>query len=193
MRAAAKVGKFPGTINRNLFIGLGELLDEMALHEIALFFELCQTLIARQKLACIRNILLHQFLHLLLNLFQIVGSKWSRTIEIVEESALSRRPVPKLGLREKLQHRRSEKMRRRMTINFESFGISVSKQTKLGILFQRLRKINQISVSLRRESRIGQPRTDRFRDIECGRTRRNFLNAPIRELHMYAVCHSLEA
>src|SRR5579863_1486678 len=49
VRAAAKIGELAGAIDGNLFIGLGELLDEMALHEIAVFLELGQPLIARQK------------------------------------------------------------------------------------------------------------------------------------------------
>src|ERR1700733_2121249 len=40
MRPAAKIQKLAGLINRNLFIGLGELLDEMALHEVAFALEL---------------------------------------------------------------------------------------------------------------------------------------------------------
>ena len=75
MRPAAEIDELASAINRNLFIGLGELLDEMALHEVAFFFELRQPLVARQKLARVRHILLHQLLHLLLDLFQILRSK----------------------------------------------------------------------------------------------------------------------
>jgi hypothetical protein len=68
MRAAAKVRELARAINRDLFIGPGELLDEVALHEIAFVFELLETLLAGQKLARIGDVLLHQFLHLLLDL-----------------------------------------------------------------------------------------------------------------------------
>ena len=69
MRTAAEVGELPGAINRNLFIGLGELFDEMALHEVAFLLERGQSLFARQELASIGDVLLHQFLHPLLDLF----------------------------------------------------------------------------------------------------------------------------
>src|SRR5437879_6483222 len=49
VRPAAEIDKLAGAIDRNLFIGLGELLDVMALHEVAFFFELLQALVARQK------------------------------------------------------------------------------------------------------------------------------------------------
>ena len=47
VRAAAEVSKFSRAVERNLFIGLGELLDEMALHEIAVVLKLLQSLFAR--------------------------------------------------------------------------------------------------------------------------------------------------
>src|SRR4051812_22332039 len=49
VRAAAEVREFAGSVDRNFFIGLGELLDEMALHEVAVFFELFESLFAGQK------------------------------------------------------------------------------------------------------------------------------------------------
>ena len=123
VRPAAEIRELAGAVDRNLFIGLGELLDEMALHEVAFFLELRQSLVARQKFARVGNILLHQFLHLLLDLFEILGRKRRRPVEVVEESALGRRTVPELGLRKQLQHRRRQQMRRRMPVNFQRLGI----------------------------------------------------------------------
>src|SRR5438105_13542049 len=97
MRPAAEVNELPRAVNRNLFIGLGELLDEMALHEVAFLFELRQPLVPRQKLPRIRNVLLHQLLHLLLDVWQILRRERRRTIKIVEEPALGRRTMPPLA------------------------------------------------------------------------------------------------
>src|SRR5439155_19256244 len=99
MRSAAEVGNFSGAIDGNLVIGLGELLDEMALHEVAFFFELRQPLVPRQKLPRIRNVLLHKFLHLLFYFFQVLRREWRRTIEIVEKRALVHPTMTQLGLR----------------------------------------------------------------------------------------------
>ena len=177
MRPAAEIRELAGAVDRNLFIGLGELLDEMALHEVAFFFELRQPLVARQKFARVGNILLHQFLHLLLDFFQIFGSKRSRPVKVVEKSALGRRTVAELGLRKKLQHRGSQQMRRRMPVNFQRLRIFLRQQAEIGIRFQRLGEIDQrgagalarlIAVGryFGNQRRIRQPRADRLRNIE---------------------------
>src|SRR6266446_4616026 len=79
VRSATEVGEFASAVNRNLFIGPGELLNEVALHEVAFFFELLQALVAREKLTSVRNMLLHQLLHLLFDLLQVLWSERSRT------------------------------------------------------------------------------------------------------------------
>ena len=65
----------------------------MALHEVAFFFELRQSLIAWHKLARIGNVLLHEFLHFLFDFLEVLGSEGRRAIEIVEESALRSRAM----------------------------------------------------------------------------------------------------
>src|SRR5215831_12160674 len=97
VRPATEIGELAGAIDRNLFIGLGELLDEMALHEVAFLLEFIQTLFSGQKLARIRDVLLHQFLHLLFDLLEIVRSERGWAIEVVKESALGRRTMAELG------------------------------------------------------------------------------------------------
>src|SRR5579863_1906559 len=184
MRTAAKIRELAGAVNRNLLIGLGELLDEMALHEVAVFFELRQPLIAWQKLTRIRNILLHQFLHLLLDLFQVLRSKRGWPVKIVEESALRRRAVAELGFGKELQDRRRQQMRRRMPVNFQGLGILVGKDAEGRIFFERAGQIDEIAVGFRSQRRIRQPWADRLRNIERRRTLGNVLYASIRKLHM---------
>src|ERR1700686_2106793 len=119
MRPAAKVKKLPRLINRNLFIGLDELLDEMAFHEVAFALELREPLIARQKFTRIRQVLLHQLLHLLFDLLQILGRERSLAIKVVEKSILSRRTMPQLRLRKKFEDSCGQQVRRRMRVHFE--------------------------------------------------------------------------
>ena len=192
MRPAAEIDKLAGAVDRNLFIGLGELLDEVALHEVAFFFELRQPLVARQKLARVRDILLHQFLHLLLDFFQILRSEGRGPIEIVEESALGSRAVAQLGLRKKFQHRRRQQVRGGMTVNFQCFGIFVGQKTQVGIFLKRTGKVDEVTVGFGHESRIRQPLADGLRNIERRRALGNILHAPVRKLHMNAVCHKFE-
>src|SRR5271166_4178982 len=192
VRTAAEIGELAGTVDRNFFIGLGELLDEMALHEVAFFFELRQSLIARQKLTRIRNVLLYEFLHFLLDFFEILGRKRSWPIEIVKKSALGRRTVPKFGLGKKFQHGRREQMRRRMPVDFERLGIFLVQKTEIGVFFERTGEVDEIAVSLGHQSRIRQPRADGLCNVESGRAFGNIFHASIRKLHMNAVCHKVE-
>ena len=144
MRPAAEVEKLAGLINRNLFIGLGELLDEVALHEVAFTLEALQAFIARQKFARIRQVLLHQFLHFLFDFLQVLGRERGRTVKVVKESALGRRPVAELGLRKQLEHRRRQQMRRRMPVNSQRLRILFRKDAQAGVLFQRPGEVDQI-------------------------------------------------
>ena len=186
VRPAAEVSELAGAVNRNLFIGLGELLDEMALHEVAFFFELGQPLVPRQKLARVRQVLLHQFLHFLFDLLEILGRKRSGSVEVVKKTAFGRRPVTELGLRKQLEHRRRQQVRRRMPENLKRLGIFLSQETKISIFFQRPRQVDEIAVRFGRQRRIRQPRTDLLRNLERSRASRNFFHAPVRELHMNA-------
>src|SRR5260370_41444419 len=111
MLPAAEIEKLAGLVNRNFFIGPRELLNEVALHEVAFTLEALQAFIPRQKLARIRQVLLHQFLHLLFDFFQVLGRKRRRTIKVVKESALSGRAGAELGLRKKVQPRPPPQMR----------------------------------------------------------------------------------
>src|SRR5262249_49617601 len=133
VRAAAEVEKLAGLVNRNLFIGLGELLDEMALHEVAFALEFFEAFVARQKLARIRQVLLDKLLHLLLDLLQVFGRKRRRTIEVVEKSGLGKRSVTKLGLWKKLEHRCREQMRGRMPVDVERLRVFLRKQFEVGV------------------------------------------------------------
>src|SRR5206468_11911717 len=119
VRAAAEVEEFAGAVNRNPFIGPRELLDEVALHEVAFLFKLLQALVAGQEFTRIRNVLLHQLLHLGFDFLQIFGGEWSRTVEVVEKSALGSRTVPQLGFGKELQHGSGQQVRRGMPIYLE--------------------------------------------------------------------------
>src|SRR5580698_1548410 len=126
VRPTAEIDELAGAVDRYLFIGLGELLDEMTLHEVAFFLELSQPLFARQKLARVWDILLHQLLHLLLDFFEILRSESGGPVEVVKESALGRRTVPQLGLRKELQYGRGEQVRRGMPVHFQRLRIFLS-------------------------------------------------------------------
>ena len=79
----------------------------------------------------------------------------------------------------------------RMPVDFQRFGISILEQAKVSIFFQRLGKVDEVAAAFGDERRIGQPRTDRLRNVQRSRAFRNFLYAPVGELHMNAICHKV--
>src|SRR5271163_2718213 len=79
-----------------------------------------------------------------------------------------------------------------MPINVQRLGIFVLQETEVRIFFQRLGEIDQIAIRFRRQGCVRQPWTDRLSNIQRSRALGNILNAPIRKLHMNAVCHKLE-
>ena len=159
MRPAAEVGELAGLVDGNLLVGRGELLDEVALHEVAFRLEALQAFLARQKFARVGQVLLHQLLHLLLDGFEVLGRERLLAIEVVEEAGLRRRAVAELGLGKELEHRRSHQVRRRVAIDFQRLGIALGEDAQLGILLQRTREIDELRVVLRRLCRapVGSP------------------------------------
>ncbi len=144
MRPAAEVGELAGLVDGNLFVGRGELLDEVALHEVAFRLEALQAFLPRQKLARVGQVLLRQLLHLLLDGFEVFGRERLLAIEVVEEAGLGGGAVAELGLGKEFQHRGRHQVRGRVAIDFERFGIAVGEDAQLGILLQRTREVDEL-------------------------------------------------
>ena len=80
-------------------------------------------------------------------------------------------------------------MRGRVPVNLERLGIFLGQDAKVGIFFERPREIDEIAVGLGRKRSVRQPLADGLGNIERSRALGNFLDAPVGELHMNAVCH----
>src|SRR5204863_1929019 len=103
MRTTAEVHELAVTISRDRLAGLGELLYEVDLHEVAIGAIFLQSFLARHKFALKFFVAINHLLHALFNTLQILGRKRRRTIEIVEEAAFGRRTVSQLRLRKELK------------------------------------------------------------------------------------------
>ncbi len=134
VRAAAEIDELAGLVERNLFIGLGELLDEVTLHEIAFGLEALEAFVAVEDIAGVGLIALDDLLHLGLDLFEVFGGEGRLAQEVIEEAGLGGRTMTELGLREKLQHGGGQQVRRRVMKDLERFGILLGEQAKPGIL-----------------------------------------------------------
>src|SRR6185369_426794 len=158
---ATKVQKLSRLVNRDLFIGLGELLDEMTLHEVAFTLELLETFGAGKKFARVRQVLLDELVHLLFDFLEILRREGSFTIEIVEKSVLSRRPMSEFSFREQFEHRSGKKMRGRMPVNLKRLRIAFGQKAQIGVFIQWTSEIDQIAVRLCSERGICQSLANR--------------------------------
>ena len=186
---AAEVEELAGLVDGDALVGLGELLDEVDLHEIALGAESLQGLVARQELARIRFVALYQLLHFLFDLFQVLGSERLFAVEVVEEAVLGRRAVAELGFRKQFQDGGGHEVGRGVAVDREGIRITVGQDAQLGVGVERASQVDQVAVGLGRQRSLGQPRADGFRDVQRGGAFRNLLGAAIGQLDGDHVCH----
>ncbi len=150
VRTAAEIHELAVAIRGDRLARLGELLNEVDLHEVAFGAEARQPLIAWDELAFELFITLDYLLHALLDLFQVLGRERRRPVEIVEESVLGGRAVTQLGLREQLQDGGSQHVRRGMPVNLQRVGVAFGEQAQLSVLFQRLGEVHKLPAVLGR-------------------------------------------
>ena len=180
MRAAAEVDELAGLVDGNFFIGLGELLDEVTLHEVAFGLEAFEALGARQKFARVGQVLLGELLHLLFDGGEVVGREGLLAVEVVEESILGGGAVAELGLGKEFEDRGRHEVRGRVAKDFEGFGIALGEQAEFDVAFERASEVDELRVfirsfgavgarlDLRGEGGVGQARADALRDVEGG-------------------------
>src|SRR5215469_7449125 len=99
MRTAAEVHKLTVTIRRDRLTRLGELLDEVHLHEVAVAAVLLQLLFTGHEFALKFFVPINHLLHALLYPLQVFRSKRRRTVEVIEEAALRRRSMSQFRFR----------------------------------------------------------------------------------------------
>ena len=117
--------------------------------------------------------------HLLLDLFEVVGSERSRPVEIVIEAVLDRRTDAELRLRIELEHRGGQQVRGGVAVDFERLGILRSQDLQRGVLFDGAGEIEHLAVDLGRDRRVRQPGTDAFGDIDGTCLGRDGLFTPV--------------
>ena len=142
MRAAAEIDELAGLVERNLIIGLGELFDEVALHEIAFGLESLESLVAVEKIAGVRLVAIDDLLHLLFDLFEVFRNEGSLAQKVIEEAGFGGRTVTELGLRKEFQHGGSKQMRRRVMEDLERLGVFLGEEAEARIVLDGEREID---------------------------------------------------
>ncbi len=179
VRPAAEVHELAGLVERDFFVGLGELLDEVTLHEVTLALELLQPFRAGDELARVGLVALRDLLHLFFDSCQVLGGERLLAMEVVEETALGRRTVSELGLWEKFEHRGRHQVRRRVPVHLQRLGVAVGQDAHFGVLLDGPRQIDELAIDLRHHGGIGQARRDGPRNLQRRSTARHLLHAAV--------------
>src|ERR1035441_6293678 len=137
----------------------------MALHEVAFALEFFEAFLTRQKFARVGQVLLDKFLHLLFDFFKIFGRERSLAIEIVKESVLSCRPVPKLRFWKKLKHSSREQVRGGMPVNLKRLRILLGDDAQAGVFVERTGEVDEVAVTFSCQSGVRQTRADGLGNI----------------------------
>ena len=179
VRAAAEVDEaLSGLVDGDQRV-IRLLLDQLALHELALLAVLGERLVARDPDALVPWIALDDLPHAGLDHHEVLGSERLLAIHVVEEALLRRRADPELGLGIQFQSRGGKQVGRGMPVHLQRLLVPVGEEPQAGILLQRRSKIRQLPIDFRDQGGTGQTGADALGDLERGRS--------LRDLHLAAV------
>ena len=99
MGAAAQIGEVALTVQGERFAG-GNAFDDLGLVVLAEPLEVGDRLIARQRVALDRDVLLDELMHAGLDLLEIFGRERTVELEVVVKAVFNGRSDRHLGLRE---------------------------------------------------------------------------------------------
>ena len=111
MRTAAEVGEAAVLVQRDFVAGLGELLDEVDLHELAGFVVVGKALVARLFHAHKRLIARNDLMHARFYQREVRLGERRFAIHVIEEPLVGGGAVAKLGFREQLEDGRRHDVR----------------------------------------------------------------------------------
>src|ERR1700755_1227119 len=111
MRSTAEVYKRAIAVERDLFAGLGEALDEVNLHEVVVGLEARESFVARLPLAYEFYIARHHFGHAAFDQLQVLRCEGRGPVEVIEETGIRRWTVAQLRFGKELEHSSGQHVR----------------------------------------------------------------------------------
>lgn len=123
MWSAAEVEEFAVAIEADALTTLGELLNEVDLHEVALLQIADESFIARDVFVAEWLVARDDFRHLRFNGGKVFRREWLLAEDVVEEAAVGGGAVAELHFRIQLRDGRSHDVCSRVAHNAQGFGI----------------------------------------------------------------------
>ena len=132
---------FAGFVDRDL-VPLGLVLDQLALHFLALLFELGDGFFSRQPDALVGGVPLDDFEHASFELFEVFRSKRRFPLKIVEETLFGRRADSEFGFWVELQNGHRQQMSTRVPVDLQGGGVTVRQNLQAGVTVNRMSQVD---------------------------------------------------
>ena len=177
MRAAAEVGEAAVLVERDRVAGLGELLDEVDLHEVALRGVLGEPLVARLFHAHEGLVARDDLGHARLDCGEVGFGERGLAVDIVEEAVVGGGAVAELGLGKEFEDRGRHHMRGGVAQHLQRGLVGLLQQPQLHVFVaaaprgppgecrrrpRRPRRTSRLRSPNWRRTQIGCPIRDRF-------------------------------
>ena len=145
VRAAAQIEPLALLVDLEV-LALGDRVDQLDLEQLALLAEEVLGLLAAPELLRERRIARDNLAHPILYLCQVVGMKWLRLGEIVEESILDHRADGHLGAGPKALHRLRHHVRGVMPDQLQRLRVGARYDLDARILLDRIGQVGELAV-----------------------------------------------
>ena len=164
MGAAAEVEEPAGLVGGEKRVGF--FLDQLALQELAHLLEERLPLFLGIIDALVGQVRLHQLAHLFFQPLEVFFGEGLFAVKIVEETGVRGWADARMRVGEKFEHRRRQKMRGRVSVDFQSFWRRGGDELDGPARGKRRREIDQAAVHLRHQRLVSETRANRLRDFE---------------------------
>ncbi len=165
MRAAAEVEPFALLVDLEV-LALGNRIDQLDLEVLAALPEEVLGLLAAPEFLRERRVLLHDLVHPLLDLGEIVGMERVLLGEVVIEAVLDHGADRDLRLRPQRLHRLRHDVRGVVPDELERFRVRAGDEFDLGVSGDRVGEVGKLAVEAHGHRALSQRGRDRLGDLE---------------------------
>ena len=162
VRATAEVDEIALAVQANLLV-FRNGGDDLGLVLLAHALEQLDGVVAAQHFPRDLLVFLGEFAHLLFNGNKVIGREGALVGEVVVKAVLDDRTDGDLRVRIQLLDGVGQQVRRRVTDHVDAVGVLVGDDGELGIMIDRVARVDHLAVHAARQGCLGQACTDALR------------------------------